>query len=54
MHEVGTVVDPDPSADPFGLDVLCQHGKLQPDTKKRTQIPGEVSPSIPVPPSISI
>ncbi|BGP22765.1 ubiquitin carboxyl-terminal hydrolase 48 [Rhodotorula toruloides] len=38
MHVAGTTVDPSPNDKPFIDDVLCEHGKRQPNTSKRKDI----------------
>ncbi|GAA5896255.1 hypothetical protein JCM8208_001826 [Rhodotorula glutinis] len=38
MHVRGSFVDPSPSDEPYRSDVVCPHGGLQPDIKRRTII----------------
>lgn len=43
MHVTNSLTDPNPSSIPWAQDVLCEHGKLQPDIKRRRLISAEVS-----------
>lgn len=45
MHVKGTSTDPTPDDAPRQHDVVCEHGKLQPDVKKFTVITDTVRPS---------
>jgi len=45
MHVKGTSTDPAPDDAPHQEDVVCEHGKLQPDTKKLAVITDTVRPS---------
>ncbi|GAA6061840.1 hypothetical protein JCM10212_000757 [Sporobolomyces blumeae] len=38
MHSVSTGTDPSPASEPYVHDVLCEHGGLQPEVKKRLMI----------------
>ncbi|GAA6037198.1 hypothetical protein JCM8097_008783 [Rhodosporidiobolus ruineniae] len=38
MHRPGTSVDPSPGDEPYLSDVACEHGRTQPDAKRRTGV----------------
>ncbi|BGP13819.1 hypothetical protein JCM10213_006348 [Rhodosporidiobolus nylandii] len=38
MHQPGTLDDPSPSDEPYIHDIQCEHGKIQPDPKRRITI----------------
>ncbi|GAA5968088.1 hypothetical protein JCM11641_003725 [Rhodosporidiobolus odoratus] len=38
MHQTGTLQDPSPNDEPYIHDVQCEHGRTQPDPKKRIPI----------------
>jgi len=46
MHSTVTGTDPSPASHPFIDDVLCEHGGLAADVKKRRMISLEVSRSV--------
>lgn len=44
MHVINSAIDPHPgSTEEWIADVVCEHGKLQPDVKKRRRISSEAS-----------
>lgn len=51
MHVTNSIADPHPSSGSFARDVLCEHGNLQPEPKKRILISAEVR-TLPPPPSV--
>lgn len=43
MHQQDTFDDPSPDSEAFKSDTICEHGKLQPNHKKRRLISDGVS-----------
>lgn len=43
MHDKVTGLDPAPDASPFEHDVVCEHGKLQPNAKRHITLSVTVS-----------
>ncbi len=52
MHQKGSLTDPNPGQAEFGADVVCPHGLLQPDFKRRTLISQQVSYTLSPAPSL--